>query len=470
MLDILICSIPSIEIYLPPAAPASLKGYLNQQGFTSKCLDLNLIMYQSKPLAFDNLSAYFSYETNQLTDDIRQDWEEVMSEWVDSITAEQFRWLGISVFTKNSVKALLDICDRFKNRNFKIVVGGMGLTDELCNYLTTHNLIDAYIMGEGEHALVNLLKDNMKFPGINSPGVQIADLDELGFTDYEDYTLEKYTGFYNEPVVQITGSRGCVRRCTFCDINDHWPKFKFRSGQHIAQEIIQTYEHKGIKNFYFTDSLINGSMSAYMKMCEALSNYNSQHHANITWGGQFIVRSAKELPKDYYSLTASSGATNLAMGVETGSDIVRAHMQKKFSNQDLDLTMENFAKHRITCSYLIIIGYPTETEEDFYETLRMLQRHQRYAAQGIILGVSLGQTMLALDGSPVFKSFGDDILMGNTKMPNTWVLKSNLELDYTVRVKRRLQAELVADYLGYNTISSDRNFANIKKELDVLYA
>jgi hypothetical protein len=469
MLDILMCSIPSVEIYLPPAAPATLKGYLNQQGFTSKCIDLNLMMYQSKPDAFGNLSAYFSYESNQLSDEIKQDWEDVITEWVSAITTEDFKWLGLSVFTVNSVRAVLDICNQFKNRDFKIVVGGMGLTPELCNHLMENNLIDAYIMGEGEHALVNLLKDNIDFPGINSPGVQIADLDELGFTDYDDYNLERYTGFYNEPVVQITGSRGCVRRCTFCNINDHWPKFKFRSGQHIAQEIIQTYERKGIKNFYFTDSLINGSMSAYMKMCEKLSFYNEQHNANITWGGQYIVRSAKELPTDYYSLTASSGATNLAMGIETGSDVVRAHMQKKFSNQDLDLTMENFAKHQITCSYLLIVGYPIETEEDFYETLRMLQRHQQYAAQGIILGVSLGTTMLALEGSPVFKSFGNDILVEHKKMASTWILKSNPELNYAVRVKRRLQAELLADYLGYNTISSDRNFANMMKELDVLH-
>ena len=35
-LDIVICSLPFIEYYLPPAAPAVLKGHLESRGFTAK--------------------------------------------------------------------------------------------------------------------------------------------------------------------------------------------------------------------------------------------------------------------------------------------------------------------------------------------------------------------------------------------------------------------------------------------------
>jgi radical SAM superfamily enzyme YgiQ (UPF0313 family) len=467
-LDILLCSIPPIELYLPPAAPAILKGYLDTQGFTSKCVDLNLRMHNLKPDSYSKLVTYFSNENSLLNDAIVNDHADVINDWVEVINQHNIRWLGISIFTNYNIRATLDLCKNLTNRNFKIVVGGMGVNKELADHMLNMGYIDAYINGEGEHALRELLKGNTDYPGINSPGVQITNLDELGFANYDDYFLDQYSGFYNEPVVQITGSRGCVRNCTFCDINDFWPKFKFRSGKHIATEMIKTYEEKNIRNFYFTDSLINGSMSAYMNMCETLAEYNYVHNASIRWGGQYIVRNSKELPKDYYKLTAESGAFNLALGVESGSDSVRNHMRKKFSNFDLDLTLENFAKHRITCSYLILIGYPTETEEDFYDTLRLFKRHQKYVAQGIILGVSLGATMEALSGSPVYKTFQNDISLKNKSFPATWILKSNPELNYNVRIKRRLQAELVADYLGYNLISSDRNFNQLAEELNVL--
>jgi radical SAM superfamily enzyme YgiQ (UPF0313 family) len=384
------------------------------------------------------------------------------------------------VFTEDSQRAAIDLCSRLKDRDFKIVIGGMGLNiskgeifgENFGMEMLRLGLVDASIFGEGEHALVNLLKGNMDYPGIytqdgGSPSEQITDLDAIGFADYTDYRLNQYTGFYNEPLVQITGSRGCVRNCTFCDIADMWPKYKFRSGGNIAEEIIQTHEKFGIRNFYFTDSLINGSMSAYMNMCESLADYNATHKdANLRWGGQYIVRSEKQCPKDYFSLTAASGAFNLAIGVESGSDAVRDHMRKKFSSADLDFTLENFAKHRISCSYLILIGYPTETEEDFYDTLRLFKRHQKYVAQGIILGLSLGQTMFALNNSPIRDILGDDITFKKKNFTDSWVLKSNPELDYHTRIKRRLQAEVVADYFGYNLISSDRDFAKMLREYE----
>ena len=471
MIDLLLCSLPAIEIYLPPHAPAALKGHLGGFNFTTKTLDLNMLMYHTVSNdVFNNLNSYFTNQTFTITDDIRDDHEIVMNTWTGAIAKEKFKWLGISVFSIDSRKAALDLCARYKDRDFKIVAGGMGMGNgSFGQELLDAGLIDAYVVGEGEHALVSLLQGNTDYPGIftkdgGRTAEQILDLDALGFADYTDYNLTQYTGFYNEPVVQVTGSRGCVRNCTFCDIADMWPKFKFRSGDNIAEEIINTYEQHGIRNFYFTDSLINGSMKAYMKMCETLANYNATHNAGLRWGGQYIVRTAKECPSDYFSLTAASGAFNLAMGVETGSDSVRTHMRKKFLNKDLDFTMENFAKHRITCSYLIIIGYPTETEHDFHETLRMFKRHQKYAAQGIILGVTLGATMSALDNTPIHNTMVGDITLQHQSFPTSWVLKSNPELDYATRVRRRLEAEVVCDYLGYNLISSDRNFSNILRE------
>ena len=41
-IDCVICSIPFIEYYLPPAAPAVLKGHLETKGFTVKTFDFNI--------------------------------------------------------------------------------------------------------------------------------------------------------------------------------------------------------------------------------------------------------------------------------------------------------------------------------------------------------------------------------------------------------------------------------------------
>ena len=71
-------------------------------------------------------------------------------------------------------------------------------------------------------------------------------------------------------------------------------------------------------------------------------------------------------------------ADDLASGVESGSERVRDHMKKQFSNQDLDEFVHEAHKNGVTLQFLMIIGYPTETHEDFLETLRMFKRYKKY--------------------------------------------------------------------------------------------
>ena len=119
------------------------------------------------------------------------------------------------------------------------------------------------------------------------------------------------------------------------------------------------YDTHGITDFFFTDSLINGNIKVYMEMVEGLANFNYKTDAKITWGGQYIVRKSKNLSKDYFALTRDSGAFNLALGVESGSNETLAHMKKGVTREDTDDFIDNFDKHDITCSYQMIIGYPT---------------------------------------------------------------------------------------------------------------
>ena len=109
-------------------------------------------------------------------------------------------------------------------------------------------------------------------------------------------------------------------------------------------------------------------MKAYRDFVTVMAKYNSTATSKITWGGQFIVRGIKSMTEDDWQLSKLAGADNLAVGVESGSEAVRDHMKKQFSNQDLDEFMEQAYKHNINLEFLMIIGYPTETQTDFQDT------------------------------------------------------------------------------------------------------
>ena len=473
-LDCVITSLPFMEYYLPPAAPAVLKGHLESKGFTVRTLDFNITVKETfegddLPLAsafFHENHGILKFEKS-LVDKIHK----LIDSWVDKLLELNPRFIGLGVFSVDSRKACEMLLEKLqaKNHNSKVLIGGMGLGHPGLKEKwidSVRDKIDYYIIGEGELALENLLKGNYGFKGINGKVEQIKDLSSLGVADYENYDLTRYETFYKDKkVAQITGSRGCIRACTFCDINTHWPSFTWRSSESIVYEIQRTYETHGITDFFFTDSLINGNLKVYMQMVEGLAQFNYKTDAKITWGGQCIVRKSKNLSKEYYPLTRDSGAYNLALGIESGSNDVLLHMKKGVTREDLDEYMENFDLHDITCSYQMIIGYPTETEKDFEKTLDLFYDHQKYVASGTIHGTSLGATMAIIHSGIPLAKHENEIFVRDKSQDSSWGWTSMAvpSLDWEERLRRRMVAQEVCDMLKWPTISADRELGLLLK-------
>lgn len=466
-LDIVIATLPLLEFYLPPAAPALLKGHLEKHGLSCRTLDLNM---QSKQyLSKEKFNEFFAFTSSgkEIDPAIKN---EVYESWNKLLLEHNPRWIGFSIFSQDSHITAQDFLPWFRQRNpdQKVLIGGQGTSSPQFIEQVKHS-VDHVIYNEGEFPLVELLKENMSYPGIDTPGVQILDLDTVGYSNYNDYELDKYDRFYAEDVVQITGSRGCVRRCTFCDIGHLWPTFRWRTGQHIFDEIRKIHEEKNVQHFYFTDSLINGNQKTYLDMCELLADYNSKLDRKITWGGQYIFKQKQGIPEHYFEVTAKSGAFNLAVGVESGSDSVREHMQKKFYNDDLEFFIENFSKYKISCTYLMMIGYPTETQKDFEETLDLFRRHHPYVADGTIIGCTLGQTMMPLPNTPITQRHTDLFVvpgesLGVNQYKNYWTSTTVPELDFKERIRRRLVAQQVAESYGWSVISADRELRKLRED------
>jgi radical SAM superfamily enzyme YgiQ (UPF0313 family) len=354
------------------------------------------------------------------------------------------------VFTYQNRIATTLLCKHLRKYSaIKIVLGGQGLSDGgilgmqgYAKDMLDQNLADFYIKSEGEQSLVELLKGNFSYNGVNSDTfTQIENLDQLPIPDYSDYEFN----LYETKMFPITGSRGCVRACSFCDIHDHW-KYRYRSGQSVANEIITLSDRYGISSFGFTDSLVNGNLKEFKNFCSIIAKENKKGKS-IGWSGQYIVRSSTQLDDDYWKNLADSGGHRLAIGVETGSDKVRAHMNKKFTNADLDYTMEMLDKYNITCVFLMIFGYPTETEQDFQDTLDMFKKYSPLANR-IIKDITFGSTLGILPGTPLYNN-AHEFYIEIDKHENNWINWDNPSLDLEERIRRRNYAKEYAISLGY---------------------
>lgn len=496
----LIVSVPVLDLQYPPSSPAVIKACVNAAGFRARTLDLNLVLldlcgskdqFWQVQYNFENVGPPAKDPADPLEAFFNQD-RELIRTWldqsIDKIQQLSPRWLGISVFSYKSHKSCLLLCAELRRRGLpvKIVLGGRGASayalgpdhskfklrmrswfgeypprnfGEVMLHL---GLCDKVIHGDGENAVIELLAGDTA----NSVSARVEDIDleAIPFVDFDDYDLKSYD-YVNEPIIPITGSKGCVRKCTFCDIPVLWPRFRYRSGEHIAREMIHLYRKHGVRKFYMTDSLVNGSMRAFTEFLTILADHNTQEPENaLKWVGQYITRPrSQQLDDDYYDLLKQSGGEGLTIGVESGSDAVRAHMKKQFTTVDIDHELEQFDRRGIVCVLLFFSSYPTETWQDFLETVDMFVRYQKYCASGTVYKLTLGTPYTHHAQTPLWNMQNDIGLGSKPGSDILWRLASNPDLTYYERIRRRLILQEVAQALG---LPMSRNTAELNQMID----
>jgi hypothetical protein len=482
MLDCLFINVPQISLVYPPAATSLLKGICEQHGYSARVRDLNLEMYYrcSDNNIISELDQYFSLNDHgsRLTAATEQWLSDYLDQVVSEIVDQNPRWLGISVFTFQCQIFSYRLLQRLRfSFPGQIVIGGAGLStngisakeNDFGKYLLAEGLIDYYIRGEADIALPDLLS-GIVGPGVNTDITQqIDDLDQTAYPNYSDVIDLPYLWTQNEPQIPITGSRGCVRQCTFCDIHTAWPKYRYRSGHSIAQEMIYQYEQHGVRNFWFTDSLINGNMKSFRQFCEALIGYYQEQKLPdrwFRWGGQFIVRDRRSMTSCDYDAAARAGLNGVAMGIESLSESVRDHMKKGFSDQDLDFTLNQMHRCDMNCYFLMIVGYPTETLHDHHQNISRFREYQHYALDGTIYGVNLGSTTSIDEGTPLHNMAQDLGLHGKAgadAIGYDWISSSNPDLDFRERIRRRIELQEILLDLGYKIWNADSQLLKLRE-------
>lgn len=452
MIKTLVLSLPPLDTLRPPLAGAIISNICKQQGHDVVSIDLQFELNQW--LSNVNISNdYFSDVFYENSPAFNKDQENLIKKFIsfilEKLKVNSFNYIACSFFSYLAQPFGLIFLEMLRPKtSAKIVIGGAGLinfNNILGNYnslnfperVKSWGLIDEYITGEAEIALVNYF-NNKSGPGIgNGQFQQIENLDECPWPEYKFYNLNNYPGRQ----LTIIGSRGCVRKCKFCDVAKTSPKYRYRSGKNIAKEIIHHYETHGITDFYFADSLVNGSFKAFNDMCNELVKYNSLD--KISWSGQYIIRSKNTTPKDHFEILKASGCKTLFVGIESGCDKVRAELGKNFTNNDIEFYLENFSKHKIEILFLFFTGYVTETNKDHEETLQMFKRWQRFVADGTIKGIETLNVLSILPGSQLeqyaidnnfsFKAADNGVL--NLR---SWVNPLTPDYDFKERVRRHI--------------------------------
>lgn len=449
----LVLTPPFLEPFRPPISGAIIAEVARLQGYDVTALDLSIVFYnQHGYKTFESIAqqyqGYIPKDNN--SDKIVN---EFINEHLPETFIQQFDLILISIFSKFEQEFTFQMLEHLRPITDKtIVIGGAGAKVHRHTYtdsisfgaeLFNRKLIDYWIEGEGEYALAELLKGNTSYPGINgiSPK-QIDDIENLPLPNYEFYDIKDYQFLTpGRKEVFIYGSRGCVRNCTFCDVAHFWPTFRYRSGQSLAEEMIRNYEKFGITDFYFADSLFNGSLKAYRDFLTTITKYPQR--VNWQWGGFAIIRNKKQHPQELYDMCKEAGTSHWVVGIEHAVDRIRFDMRKPVTNEDCEYHFEQSERSNIKNTVLLIPCWPDETKEEHLEYVDMFRKWQRYVASGAISACNITQSLMLFENTPLADerlfdwAISKDSLMTDVDtIRNFWINKDNLELDVKERLAR----------------------------------
>jgi hypothetical protein len=440
----LIINPPFIEPHRPPISSAILAEIYRLEGYEVNVLDLNIELFHTLGAdKFYDIQAKFT--SFMSSDEEVALLSEFITQYINAKKIKNIDHIAISCFSYWNLRMVEFCCQHIKKFYVgKIIVGGAGIEqDNFGKKLLDNGLIDFYVYGEAEIALKKIIQGEFDYPGINGiPPVQIEDIENLPQPNYSYFDLTRYDWLLDKPDVFIYGSRGCVRKCTFCDVEHYWPKFRWRTGKNIADEMIKNYELYGITNFFFSDSLVNGNIKEFTVFCETLVKYQPDL---FRWAGYAIVRPKKNHPAEIFDMIKDSGGKFWSLGIETGVDRIRFEMKKKFTNDDLDWHLQQSQRIGLQNLFLMIPTWPSETYDEHQDYLSMFKRWQHYAIDGTIYGLNLSPTLMILDGAPIKKSEGksfefDSVNDSTDSFRKTvmWISKSQPDLQHKEKFRRTL--------------------------------
>lgn len=472
----ILVNIPITETLYPSASLAAIIPVFKRHGIDVDIKDLNLDLSNT---VNDNLLQEI-YHWCELSGSLNKTSSSTLVNWMRSRLSQwpQVDYVGLSVFTYHSIlfaKMLLPLIREYQP-TAHIIVGGSGVSSNLKDItedvlfgeqILNHQWANSVIFGDGEETLDALL-DKRPYPGLNQNNpVQISDLNALALPDYSNFDFSNY----QDNRLLITGSRGCVRHCTFCDIDTIWPKFKYRSAESLVAEIIKHAKKYNVKRFEFTDSLINGSVSGWIKFNELLANAKEKDSdlKDISYSGQFICRDKISQPAVMYELMHYAGARQLTVGIESFSEKIRNAMKKKFNDASIDYHLEQCARWGIPNIFLMLVGHPEETQQDHQTNINALYKYKKYSDMGTIFMMRWGTTMHILKDTPLSRDNMYDLDhgdYGNADSLYTWVNALNPTNTLAERVRRRLELHCLSHELGYSQPNSRAELVTMYNLLD----
>jgi len=280
--------------------------------------------------------------------------------------------LGLSVYSGNLPASLFAFrLTRERHPGIKTVMGGGIFSEPLAPgspnlefFLEkTRSYLDAVIIGEGELLFLKYLRGELpveqRVYTINDINGEVLDISTNSSLEFSDFDLKNY------PHVGAYTSRSCPYQCKFCSEVIQWGAFRKKKAAQVVEELSQLYHKHRTQLVLMGDSLLNHIVSDLARELEKSS-------ISMYWDG-YLRADRQGCDVENTLLWRRGGFYRARMGLESGSARILELMGKKITVAQIKAAVSSLAYAGIKTTTYWVIGYPGETEEDFMQTLRLIE-------------------------------------------------------------------------------------------------
>lgn len=334
-------------------------------------------IYSSKDL----LKAIQDEEQNPFLDILK-------SAFLPSILKDQPDLVGVSITATSQIIPGLTLCRLIKEANpqLHLTIGGSiftRLVDNLRRCPSLFDLTDDFIVFEGETALLELInqlegqrifskvpnliyRQNGKIT-VNQPFYS-ENINELPAPNYDGFPLGRYLA--PETVLPVQFSRGCYYKdCAFCALTLDHQNFRQKDPGRTADDLQRLSEKYQTPYFFFTDECL--ALSPTKRLCQQILDRN----LNLHWTAE--MRFEKNLSRDLLGMMREAGCLKIVFGLESYNQRIMDFMKKGIKQESVRRITEDCLDLGIAIHCYIIVGFPTEREQEALETMNFIVSNTR---------------------------------------------------------------------------------------------
>ncbi|MDD5255116.1 MAG: radical SAM protein, partial [Candidatus Omnitrophica bacterium] len=283
--------------------------------------------------------------------------------------------IGISSMTPLVIDAYR-IADTCRRKGILTVMGGphpSAMPEEALEHA------DVVVVGEGEKAMLDIVKDGISSGIVSRPYVE--NIDELPLParhlmkqEFYLHTASKLKMFTlaflgsSLPSVKsasILTSRGCPFHCIFCHNSLRQSPVRFHGVARVLDEIRQLKTGYGVEAMTFLDDNFLANKPRAEEICRKITAEKLDVLWSCVTSAQFIDRRTATMIKD-------AGCRQVNFGCESGSQRILDVLEKSATVEQNREAIRICKEAGILVAASFMIGNPTETVEDVRLTQRFI--------------------------------------------------------------------------------------------------